>query len=62
MTSEDHDDIHRVIALCFRGHNSMSDLDLERILSFDMEWLSPEEAEIAVNLSLIHISEPTRPS
>lgn len=49
MTSEDHDDIHRVIALCFRGYNSMSDLDLERILSFDMEWLSPEEAEIAVN-------------
>ena len=27
----------------------MSDLDLERILSFDMEWLSPDEAEDCVS-------------
>ncbi len=74
MTGEDTEDIRRVISLCYRGIRQMSDLDLERILSFDMEWLSPEEAEQSVsnlidkgwllgerdNLSLIHISEPTR--
>ena len=49
MTDDDSQDIRRVIALCFRGVNHMSDLDLERILSFDMEWLSPEEAELSVS-------------
>lgn len=49
MTDEDSEDIRRVISLSFRGLQSMSDLDLERILSFDMEWLSPEEAETAVS-------------
>ena len=49
MTDENFDDVRRVISLCFRGLDSISDLDLERILSFDMEWLSPEEAETAVS-------------
>lgn len=49
MTDEDSEDIRRVISLSFRGLQSISDLDLERILSFDMEWLSPEEAETAVS-------------
>ena len=49
MTDEDIDDIRLVISLSFRGENGLSDIDLERILSFDMEWLSPEEAEIAVS-------------
>ena len=49
MTDEDSEDIRRVISLSFRGQQSISDLDLERILSFDMEWLSPEEAETAVS-------------
>ena len=49
MTDENFDDVRRVISLCFRGFDSISDLDLERILSFDMEWLSPEEAETAVS-------------
>ena len=49
MTDEDIDDVRRVISLSFRGQEGISDLDLERILSFDMEWLSPEEAEIAVS-------------
>ena len=49
MTGEDTEDIRRVISLCYRGINQMSDLDLERILSFDMEWLSPEEAEQSVS-------------
>ena len=48
MTDEDIDDVRLVISLSFRGENGLSDIDLERILSFDMEWLSPEEAEIAV--------------
>jgi len=49
MTDENFDDVRRVISLCFRGFDNISDLDLERILSFDMEWLSPEEAETAVS-------------
>ncbi len=49
MTDEDIDDVRRVISLCYRGQEKISDLELERILSFDMEWLSPEEAEIAVS-------------
>ena len=49
MTDENFDDVRRVISLCFRGLDGISDLDLERILSFDMEWLSPEEAETAVS-------------
>jgi len=49
MTDEDVEDIRRVIALCFRGLDYASDLDIERILSFDMEWLSPEDAETAVS-------------
>jgi len=49
MTDEEYGDVRRVISLSFRGQDRISDIDLERILSFDMEWLSPEEAEIAVS-------------
>ena len=49
MTDDKQEDVRRVIAICFRGTEAMSDLDLERILSFDMEWLSPEEAEACVS-------------
>lgn len=49
MTDEDFDDVRLVISLSFRGESRLSDIDLERILSFDMEWLSPEEAETAVS-------------
>ena len=49
MTDEDYYDICRVLSLCYRGVEVLSDLDLERILSFDMGWLSPEDAEIAVS-------------
>ena len=44
MADADVDDIRRVLAVCFRSGQSLSDLDIERILSFDMGWLSPEEA------------------
>ena len=49
MADADVDDVCRVLAVCFRHGNSLSDLDIERILSFDMGWLSPEEASIAVH-------------
>ena len=49
MTDDNQEDVRRVIAICFRGTEAMSDLDLERILSFDMEWLSPDEAEACVS-------------
>lgn len=49
VTDEDFDDIRRVIALCFRGISKMSDIDLERVLSFDMEWLSTEQSEQVVS-------------
>ena len=49
MTDEDFDDVRLVISLSFRGESRLSDIELERILSFDMEWLSPEKAETAVS-------------
>ena len=49
VTDEDFDDIRRVIALCFRGISNMSDIDLERVLSFDMEWLTTEQSEQVVS-------------
>ena len=48
MADADVDDICRVLAVCFRSGESLSDLDIERILSFDMGWLSPEQASDAV--------------
>ena len=48
MADADVDDICRVLAVCFRHGSSLSDLDIERILSFDMGWLSPEQASSAV--------------
>lgn len=49
MADADVDDICRVLAVCFRHGNSLSDLDIERVLSFDMGWLSPDEASTAVH-------------
>ena len=41
-------DIRTVLAICFRDGKPLDSIDVERILSFDMEWLSPDDAEIAV--------------
>ena len=50
MTGEDTEDIRRVISLCYRrGLGNVRPRPKERILSFDMEWLSPEEAEQSVS-------------
>ncbi len=45
MASEDVEDIRRVLAICFRDGEKLDALDIERILSFDMEWVNPSEAE-----------------
>jgi len=48
MSSDDVEDVRRVLAICFRNGEPLHALDLERILSFDMEWITPDEAEAAV--------------
>ena len=46
--SSENEDIKRVLALCFRGQETLDAMDLERILSFDMGWLTPDQATEAV--------------
>lgn len=48
MADADVEDVCRVLAVCFRSGETLSDLDIERILSFDMGWLSPEQASGSV--------------
>ena len=48
MGNEDVADIRTVLAICFRDGKPLDSIDVERMLSFDMEWLSPGDAEIAV--------------
>ena len=48
MAKEDIEDVVRVLAICFREGQALDALELERIMSFDMEWISPDEAETAV--------------
>ncbi len=48
MGNEDVADIRTVLAICFRDGKPLDAIDVERMLSFDMEWLSPGDAEIAV--------------
>jgi hypothetical protein len=48
MGNEDFEDIVRVLSICYRGRSTLDAMDLERVMSFDMEWMSPAEAEKAV--------------
>lgn len=48
MAHEDVQDVLRVLAICYREGSTLDALDLERVMSFDMDWLSPEEAEKSV--------------
>ena len=48
MASEDFEDIRRVLAICFRDGEALGALDIERMISFDMEWVTPDEAEKVV--------------
>ena len=41
MAHEDVEDVLRVLAICYREGSTLDALDLERIMSFDMDWLSP---------------------
>ena len=64
--SDDVDDVRRALTIVFRGVESVARADLERMFSFDMEWVAPHEAEnvtsalesagwLVESLSLIHI-------
>ena len=46
------DDVRRVLTILFRGITSIARPDLERSLSFDMEWVAPHEAEEVVDALL----------
>ncbi|MFB1004921.1 MAG: DUF2240 family protein [Candidatus Poseidoniaceae archaeon] len=48
MAHEDVQDVLRVLAICYREGSTIDALDMERVMSFDMDWLSPEEAEKSV--------------
>lgn len=48
MANDDIEDIRRVLAICFRDGETLDALDIERILSFDMEWVAPDVAEKVV--------------
>ena len=48
MAKEDIEDVVRVLAICFREGQALDALELERIMSFDMEWIAPDKAETAV--------------
>lgn len=46
--SDGIDDVRRVLTIAFRENESLNQLDLERFLALDMEWIAPHEAEEAV--------------
>lgn len=48
MANQDVEDVLRVLAICYREGAPLDALDLERVMSFDMGWLAPEEAERCV--------------
>ena len=48
MANEDVEDVLRVLAICYREGMPLDALDIERVLSFDMGWLPPEDAEKSV--------------
>ena len=46
---DDMDDIRRALTIVFRGHEGIPQADVERMFSFDMEWVAPHEAEQVVD-------------
>ncbi|MDP6195490.1 MAG: DUF2240 family protein [Candidatus Poseidonia sp.] len=46
---DDVDDIRRALTIVFRGHEGIPQADVERMFSFDMEWVAPHEAEEVVD-------------
>lgn len=49
---EDVDDVRRALTIVYRGHEGIPQADVERMFSFDMEWVAPHEAEDVVNALL----------
>jgi len=49
---EELDDVRRALTIVYRGQEGMAQADVERIFSFDMEWVAPHEAEEVVNALL----------
>ena len=49
---EDADDVRRALTIVYRGHEGIPQADVERMFSFDMEWVAPHEAEDVVNALL----------
>ena len=49
---EDVDDVRRALTIVYRGHEGIPQADVERMFSFDMEWVPPHEAEDVVNALL----------
>ena len=47
--SEDMDDVRRALTIVFRGVEGVPRADLERMFSFDMEWVAPHEAERVIS-------------
>ncbi len=47
--SDDVDDVRRALTIVFRGVESVARADLERMFSFDMEWVAPHEAENVIS-------------
>ena len=46
---EDTDDVRRALTIIYRGHDGLPRADVERMFSFDMEWVAPHEAEDVVD-------------
>ena len=47
--SDDVNDVRRALTIVFRGVESVARADLERMFSFDMEWVAPHEAESVIS-------------
>jgi hypothetical protein len=45
---DDVDDVRRALTIVYRGREGIPQADVERMFSFDMEWVAPHEAEDVV--------------
>ena len=50
--SEDVDDVRRALTIVFRGADGLARADVERTISFDMEWVAPNDSEAVVDALL----------
>ena len=52
VMGEDAKDVRRALTIIFRGQEGIARADVERMFSFDMEWVAPHEAEEVVDALL----------